>query len=1019
MSSLSPSLPVNSPSALQMAFDRLNPLQQQAVTTTEGPVLVFAGPGTGKTQILTTRIGTLLAQGVQPGNILALTFTNSGAKNMQQRLATLVGPAAYQVSMTTFHSFASGVIDQFAHVFSQSSLRGGLIADLDQFEIVRGIIEKHDFSSIKPSGDPLYYLSSCVSLITNYKREGLTPDHVKQQALELRESLTDFSGPARERQKQEKNADRNLELSEVYQEYQEALQAEGWYDYEDLILWVRDAMRTQPELSQEYQERYQYILVDEFQDTNQSQFQLLVELCRFWGDQANIFVVGDPNQSIYRFQGASVSNVLQFLQLFPQAQVITLQQGYRCPPEIYDRAALLISHNSLTDLDPRLQELEKPLQSLAQSSDSGTAVTLQHAANPLTEALWIAQEMQRQHESGVPWSEMAILYRKHSQAVTLEATLRSLGIPIIAQRGENSLDQPIVIGVLSLFRLILSLRTAQDTEVWTSVLFLPWLKLPVNEVLKLLRFTRTSAEANRSVWWILEHTEKWAEVGLESTPVWQQLVESLLRWQSEVHQSPVESIERILSGSGLFSYLWQEPLWRVQLPALLSLIREAQQWSQMHPLARLEDFLTRLEAMRLHGFSLIPQYLSSEIDAVTLCTAHAAKGREWSSVFLLRVNDGVWSNTKDPNRLTPLPNVIPYAETSAKEKLEDDRRLFYVALTRAKNQVFLLTCDQVVEREKLRELLLCPFVLELGSDLAEATVSLPDDSQLEQLTQPGLDQYFSELDRSWLQTLVDHFALSYSALDAYLECPAKFFFQYLVKIPQVPDIRQVVGQAVHTALERWNRWYADQNIFMDFSLVEQIVKQEIQQSMLESAKKEEAEKTALLLLRPYLENIRAESERGKLTSEKILKVEHYFGGITPLEFEGLSLVGKVDAIMTCNGDVNMVRVIDYKTGKRKTQSELVGKPGETRQPVLQLVFYALLAELDPTFRATVVEGEFAFLRPTDSGKYKPVIFEITPERLTDLKELLRTVHADLSSLQFLSKPSCGECDVCSVLLFSR
>lgn len=996
-------------SPLQTSLERLNSSQLQAVQATEGPVLVFAGPGTGKTQILTSRIGYLLEQGVAPNNILALTFTNAGAKAMQERLAQLVGPAAYQVMLTTFHSFCGGVIEQYSQFFPVELRNGGVIAELDQFEMVRQILETGEFPALKPINKPLHHLRSCVHLITQYKREGVSPAEVMKLAQETLEASESDQLKAAPRRKMATLGTRNLDIAQVYAEYETRLRARGQYDYEDMILWVRDALRTNPDIAVEYQERFQYILVDEFQDTNQAQFQVLVALTQYWGDQANVFVVGDPNQSIYRFQGASVSNVLQFWTIFPNCQVITLDQGYRCPPELYTAAATLIAHNSLTDLDPRLKALEQPLQSQRPATVQDKRILYRSHVNSLAEALDLASELRQAHERGVPWSEMAVLSRTRDQLNTAQWVLLRQGIPVVAQQSENSLDQPLVQAVLNILSMVGEVRRGADLERWTNVLMQPWWEFPREEALRLLRAAGRSRDPNHGVWWWLEHEEKWSELDWSDLQPWRVFREYWREWQEEIVQPIPQTIEKILSQAGVYRTLWQDSQWQPQLPFLLSLLQEAQHWSFSHPEARLQEFVERLQAMQLHGMKLAPEYLASQPDAVTLSTAHSAKGREWSEVFLLQVNDGVWSNVSKPTGLAPLPNTIPYAESDEKEELEDDRRLFFVAITRAKEKLWLFTCERDLRQGSMRELRQSQFVLEMG---LEAT---PDMGQT-YLPQEVLPQVFTapdgallpSLDRGWVLGLVEEFALSYTALESYLNCPAEFFFRYLVRVPQSTTLPLVVGNAVHAGLEFANRSFIEHSKLPVWEAVREKTTRVVSASALTPSNQSLAQSRSDELLKPYLESHHD-------TWKAPLKVEHKFGAAAPTVFEGLPLVGKVDVIEVIDAITKTVRVVDYKTGRRLTRSELSGKPTDKRRKLDQIYFYALLAELDATFDFRVIEGVFDFLTPSDAGKYIPVSFEVSELELHSLKETLRQVQSELTSLAFLDAPPCGECEVCVAL----
>lgn len=993
----------------QLNLDHLNAAQRQAVEATEGPVLVFAGPGTGKTQILTSRIGHLLEQGVAPQNILALTFTNAGAKAMQERLAHIVGPAAYQVMMTTFHSFCGGVIEQFSEFFPVELRNGGVIGDLDQYEIVRDILQSGDFELLKPPNKPLHHLRNCVSLITQYKREGVSAAEVARLAQETLEDSESGEYKAVHRKKLAQLASRNLELSRVYEQYQAALRLRGQYDYEDMILWVRDGLRSHSEIAIEYQERFQYILVDEFQDTNQAQFQVLIALTSYWGTEANIFVVGDPNQSIYRFQGASVSNVLQFWKIFPQCQVITLEQGYRCPPEIYEAAAHLIEHNALTDLDPRLKALEEPLQSPRPKTSGEHRIEYRSHVNSLAEALDVASELQAAHQRGVAWSDLAVLSRTRDQLNTLQFVLLRQGIPVLAQQGENSLNQPLVIAVLDILSLVDSLRMADDLEHWTSVLMQPWWEFSREEALRLLRAVSQSRDSTRGVWWWLEHEDQWGSLEWKDHQVWRTFREYWREWQSAVIKPIPEAIELILSESGVYKTLWQESSWQAQLPFLLSVLQEAQNWSFAHPESRLSEFVQRLRAMQLHGMKLTPEYLTSQPDAVTLSTAHSAKGREWAEVFVVQVNDGVWSAVRKPPSLAPLPQTIPYADSDEKEELEDDRRLFYVAITRAKEKLWLFTCERDLKQGGMRELRQSQFVLEMGLE-PEPKVGptyLPQEV-LPQVFSADRNTLLQTLDRSWVRGLVEHFSLSYTALESYLDCPAQFFFRHLVRVPQASTIPLVVGNAAHAGLEFANRSFVEHEKLPSWEEIFQKAERVITTSQLTQADQMVARKRTIELLQPYLENHSA-------IWKSPLKVEHKFGSTAPTVFEGLPLVGKVDVIEVIDAAAKTVRVIDYKTGRRLTRSELQGKPEDARRKVDQIYFYALLAELDATFDFRVISGVFAFLQSSDAGKYLPVSFDVTELDLTLLKETLRKVQQELQNLHFLDQPACGECEVCVAL----
>ena len=282
---------------------KINQAQKLAVNTIEGPVMVIAGPGTGKTEILARRIAKILKKtDTPPDAILALTFTEIGAKAMRQRLLSTIGETAYYVNISTFHSFCSGVMQEFPDKFVISSELEPL-SELERVEIFHQILSENNFKFIKPINQPFYYTKDLIKSVQSLKKEGI--------------SQKEFSSILKN-EENSKNLNKNRELLKVYIDYQKIIKERGRYDFEDMINLVVNAFKKDKELLLAYQERLLYFLIDEYQDTSSSQNQVVNLLASYWGDQANIFVVGDTNQSIFRFQGASLENIIGFTKTSPK-----------------------------------------------------------------------------------------------------------------------------------------------------------------------------------------------------------------------------------------------------------------------------------------------------------------------------------------------------------------------------------------------------------------------------------------------------------------------------------------------------------------------------------------------------------------------------------------------------------------------------------------------------------------------------------------------------------------------------
>jgi len=341
-----------SSSAFESAYKSLNKAQRAAVDTIEGPVMVVAGPGTGKTQILTLRIANILKQTqMNPQNILALTFTDAGAKAMRERLHRYIGAEAYQVAIYTFHGFAERLIRDYPDAYTRV-IGGRPASDLDKITIVENILEDTQFKLLRPIGNPTYYVKPVLNIIGSLKKEYITPDIfaelLTEQETELM-SIEQFHAKGAHKGKErgeytkcEKSLQKNRELLLLYRQYESLLSEGSLYDFEDMIVETVKALQSNEDMLRDLQETYQYVLADEHQDVNGSQNKILELLCNFH-DQPNIFVVGDEKQAIYRFQGASLENFLYFEDMFPNTQRISLTENYRSGQTILDAAHSLIA----------------------------------------------------------------------------------------------------------------------------------------------------------------------------------------------------------------------------------------------------------------------------------------------------------------------------------------------------------------------------------------------------------------------------------------------------------------------------------------------------------------------------------------------------------------------------------------------------------------------------------------------------------------------------------------------------
>lgn len=996
------------------AYAQLNPQQKEAVNTIEGPVMVLAGPGTGKTQIMSLRIANILHKtDTQPHNILALTFTNAAAKNLQQRLIKYIGAAAYAVKCTTFHSFAAEFIQENQEFFPVLPVVEEPVSQLEQFSILEEIFDENEFLHLKNPKNPYFYVRDALQVLLNYKREGWSPLQVKKIAAQEAQQVADSDLTAIQKKKALRDIEKNLDLAQIYSEYQRLMRDRQLFDYEDLILWVRDAIRENEDLRFEYQERFQYFLIDEYQDTNEGQLQIVRELGSFWGQRANIFVVGDPNQSIYRFQGASLANTLSFLDHYPQAKVISLTTGYRCGQVIYDAAAELISNNPLELDDQRLESLHQPLKHPQEASAN---IVSYEAPTPLSETIWIINQLQKHHQKGVPWSQMAVLYRKHADANLLIELLQREGLPYQLVQNQSILDNPLIKQINIWLQFLVALRQQKEGTLLVPLLQTPWLQLPEQDVLTLLRFASRSDQHQRNAWNVWQDDQALQELNIQKPKQWQQLRETIVTLHQRSGQLDLpQFVEELLRKTNFYYYAQQDQVGTADLVALADWLQHLQYWSQQHPQASMENFLHDLDRLRQHNLTWEQEPVQLEADAIVLSTAHQAKGQEWEQVFIMHAHDKTWGNVRSIDRIKPLEGSIPYAQLGKKERNQDERRLFYVALTRAKKQVNISYSQQTTSGERTKQLQPSQFIAELPVDTlteAPALSASKLQTKLEGYLKKQRQWTPQKLDEKWLAQLVNEFTFSYTALRDFETCPVSFFYKHLLKIPSSPNPYLIVGSAVHAGLEALYKYYNREQKQPEHQYIQAAVRKQVKNPMVTQQELAQLEAQAQSIVHDYWQTHLDEMKPS-------LMVERFMGHTPPLQLEGLPLVGKLDRLDLIDELQKTVRVVDYKTGQTHSRNAILGKTKSSDGSLFQqLVFYRLLGDLDDSFDYRITEGELVFVEPNRSGKFKSERFEITKENVEELKTYLLDVKKRFRSLDFLQAKPCQHCDVCQMLGFS-
>lgn len=1014
------------------AYEQLNREQKKAVDAIEGPVLVVAGPGTGKTQVLTMRIANILRQtDIKPSNILALTFTESAAQNMRLRLTSLIGPDAYYVQISTFHSFCDQLITNHIEYFPLNPASQP-ISDLERFELLRSIVEELPLEAIKPLNAPLFHVRSLMNNIASYKREGVTAETLRLLVEAQWQDPEDITSRT-ERLKIAKRQQQLLEQINVYEAYQQRLRKAGRYDFEDMLSLTAEVFSREEVLLQEYQEQYMYLLIDEYQDTNTVQNQVTRLLASYWGEQANIFVVGDPHQSIYRFQGASLENIIQFIGWYPQARIVTLTEGYRCPSQIYDVSHELIMHGdtlqSLSELGPSGVLLQKSLQScLTSANNPPNSIVVTKAADQNTELVSVVEEIKKLLATGTLPNEIAILYTKNSYAAEIIPLLDYWQIPYFLEGGVDALTLPIVQQFVTLCEVIITIRQGDDPSIQLFELCTyPWISIDRKTLFQL---SRLASKEHRTLFDIAQSpipnfsraTPELIETKeLEKIQI---LLEKLEQWGAADFQDVFTNwLSVVVAESGLHQYLVdQAEAFLEPLLAIYSLFGFVKQLNQSNQNFHLMDFVRAMSTLREQKVSIPLQTLTNTDQRVRLSTVHKAKGQEWQYVFILHLLDGVWGNRRLPIALPMPENIITSASALARQTKEqqnqDDRRLLYVAITRAKIRAVLSHAIQSNHDGLIRPQVPSIYLSELDhrNDLKriDAAIAISPIQRASIQIGPRSSAQADDRLQQYLLHLTTDFSLSITALNNYLADPVKFLYQNLLALPSAKLPHLAYGTAIHAALElagsevlRSGKPATEKSILQRFD-------HQLQRELLAVTDRERRLKRGHDVLRAYF-------TLQPFASRAIWKTEYKVGyGSQAAFLDDIRLTGRLDRLDWQDNTHKSLQVVDYKTGKPKTRNEILvstvtaqhnlserekALPIEIRGAYQrQLLFYRLLGELDRSMIPPIALGTFDFIEaPFEKEKLIQHTFTLEPSAVKELRLLIQQVMKEIRSLSFLSK----------------
>jgi len=1114
-------------------YKKLNKAQKEAVDCLDGPLLVVAGPGSGKTEILSLRIANILREtDTAPNNILCLTFTDSASINMRQRLIETIGAEAYKISIHTFHSFGVEIIDRNPEFFYNGA--SFISADtITQLKIIESILIDASYDNPLRSIHPeqgFVYAKTILQAIGCLKKAGLTPneflaiiehnkkeiefanpflaeifdDRLNKNSLEkimrlidklkmhksapfpvqhlsqwlpniihsLKRALNDAENLSKttplsqwktEYTKKDNNGTRvhkdylNLEkmfaLGNIYGNYKKQMYKSGYYDFDDMLLETIQALENNNSLRYNLQEQFQHILVDEFQDTNDAQvrFLHLITDAEVHEGRPNIMVVGDDDQAIYKFQGAEISNILNFQKTYKDSQIITMTQNYRSTQDILDVARHIIK-KGFERLENIIPELKKELT--ASNLDIG-AGKIEHKIFPTNahELFFVTEEIKRLISEGKNPNEIAIISRTHNKLQEIIRYLNAQNITANYERQQNVLEEPHIHQLITIGRFVATLarkNTKDADEYLPEILSYPFWELDRETIWNIAIEaecvnTRTEKKQPRKQWLgimrassnkkISQIAKFFDELGrLAQTETMEVIFDTIVGgYQSSIvadnddeerdteflNKNQKRLKQKPYYTSPFRDYYFSYDKFKENTAKYLTFLSNLRVF--IHALREykngekliLDDMIEFVDLHKKNNLQVTDKNLFSNIPgAVNLLTAHKAKGLEFDTVFVIACQDEIWSAISRGSKLQFPENL---AITPAGDNFDDHLKLFYVALTRAKQNLYLTSHTQTEEGKKSLKLQF------LNVSLEEKTTQHKKDRTVDSiligeecntLRRAPTNILTETIARSWssyylpplkdneiilLKTLLENYQMPVTHLNNFLNVtaggPQTFLEQNLLRFPQSMSPSNSYGLAMHKTIELLYTYFRKNGFIPKLEQILIWFTKELFMKRL-------SDKDYSLFLKRGKDALTVyyNTQLDNFDISHLIEVNFKNQGVLLGEAH---LAGKIDKMM--NTQANDIEVIDFKTGKASFTWE-----GKTPYEKIklhnykhQLIFYKLLVENSRDFaqKGAVKKGRLEFLEPLN-GKIIKLELEIGAKETKRTQQLIQIVYNKIMNLDF-------------------
>ncbi len=930
----------------------LNKAQKEAVTHRTGPLLIIAGAGTGKTTVITRRIAWLIEQKLaEPSEILALTFTEKAAAEMEERVDRLVPYGFTDMWISTFHAFGDRLLRDYAIELGLPANFKVLTAT-EQAIFMRQNIYAFDLNYYRPVANPISHIQALLYHFSRLKDELISPEEYLALAQSQNSNL----------KSQSNDQEKILELARTYSRYQELMVQAGNLDFGDQLFLTYKLLKENLKVLAECQNKYKYILVDEFQDTNFAQNEMVKLLA---SKHQNITVVGDDDQSIYRFRGASISNILDFKKTYKSAEQIVLNLNYRSTQQILDSSYKLIQNNN-----PDRLEVKNKIDKRLLSDKNGLSPELLHCDTLSCEADLVVKKItELKAKMELNYNDFAILVRANTHAEPFIQSLNIAGIPHIFSGASDLFSYPEIKMLVAFLKcLVYTDDNLAFYQLATSELY----RIPDKEI---SGYYTQAVRSNRSITEVIE-----TEFG--DKKVFIELLADIGNFRQRKNEPVGELLYQYLSEKKYLSSLTENPTIddELKVSRIAKFFDRISEFNHSSEERGVLAFLHNLELILEVGDEVIVSDIDPDLDAVNILTAHASKGLEWPVVFIVNCVSDRFPGRKKKEAL-PIPDdLIRERLPEGDFHLQEERRLFYVAATRAKDLLFLTSADDYGGKRAKK---LSQFVMEL-LDKPKSDEVKHKSSPMEKIAR------FGKLSKKPLK-LPDKFSgevikLSRQQIDDYFSCPKKFYFAHIVKIPLLENHYLMYGTAIHAALDHFFR----RRLKGEKPKIEQL-----QQDFLQAFKsvgfitrehEDQRRRNGLLALERFFQS-------DIIGLQVPARVEE------PFEFyeNKIKVSGRYDLIYD---NKDGIEIRDFKTSDVREQTDADKRIKKSTQMMIYALAWYEKHQVIPKTSLYFIE----------SGIKAETVF--TPNVLTETKEMIFRVAAGIKKMDFAAEPDYNTCRGC-------